>query len=171
MPEINRCGDSGKFISLDVGCGLLKEGTVNIDLNPNVSPNAVCDMRYLPFRPAVFSSVNFNHSLEHTKSPSLALEEANRVLVREGIVNIKFPNYWSLLELYSLLRYRMHASSHRPEPLMRHKFNPSIPFIIGLLRKTGFKLLDLQKDVRKGRFQRHVPVWLHFDVICIGTKL
>lgn len=156
-------------ISLDIGCGLLKEGSVNVDLNLVVRPDVLCDMLFLPFRPNVFSLVNFNHSLEHTGLPLRALSEAFGVLTHGGTICIKFPNYWSLIELFFLVQHHRDVWQST-DKFMQHKFKPSVLQIIRLMRKAGFRIVFLEKDKKRGHFQRFIPLWLHRDVVCKGVK-
>ena len=64
---------------LDIGCGLRKEGTVNVDIDVKVRPDVRCDMYNLPFRENIFHEVILTQVLEHTSNPEKLLKEYWRV--------------------------------------------------------------------------------------------
>jgi ubiquinone/menaquinone biosynthesis C-methylase UbiE len=97
---------------LDVGCGLLPEGDVNVDLFTEPSrqrpqfnsslpkmPNFVkADAQHLPFKDCVFDVVQASHCIEHVPNPVALLDELVRVSKFKVIV--KCPHY--LGEAYSM---------------------------------------------------------------------
>jgi len=87
---------------LDSGCGNGKysppgDNIISLDFSRNaliLHPSklkVLGDMRYLPFRDAVFSSVLFMHSLDHlvAEERRAALNEGLRVLKPEGIMAVR----------------------------------------------------------------------------------
>lgn len=84
---------------LSIGCGEKREGTVNVDINPAVGPDVVCDGLFLPFRNETFDKCILRHVLEHTLQPDELLAECNRVLKTEGLIYVTFPNFASFTVL------------------------------------------------------------------------
>lgn len=99
---------------LDIGCGDIPHGSVNIDLlkegsnrahrahdfNPRQIPNFVkADAAHLPFKDHSFDYVYCSHLLEHVQDIDLCLEEFGRVARRAIIIRV--PCY--LFELLSWL--------------------------------------------------------------------
>jgi len=94
----NQLGSQPGLI-LDVGCGDLPRGNVNVDrfvkrsihrssdLNPKKIPNFIlADSRYLPFRNACFRKVVSYQTIEHVPTPELMLYEMVRVSTRRVLV-------------------------------------------------------------------------------------
>ncbi len=99
---------------LDVGCGHIWRGDVNVDLEPKSSlhrspnqnrlddedldvksiPNfVVADASHLPFRDGVFSEYFSSHTIEHCKQPIMFFSEMVRVLMSGGKITIICPFY------------------------------------------------------------------------------
>lgn len=106
-------GKEEEKMILDVGCGSVPRGTVNLDIamgetphlgdlygiNNKIMPrsitNFVCgDAHYLPFKDSVFSKVICHHTLEHLDNPTLALKEMARVT--NGEIEVIVP--WQFCE-------------------------------------------------------------------------
>jgi predicted SAM-dependent methyltransferase len=91
---------SWKLFSLDVGCGTRKRGKVNVDINPEVKPDVVCDARFLPFKNKTFEKVYAFNVLEHIKEYPQALSEICRVCNRKVIIRFdkiyNLGNWWTL---------------------------------------------------------------------------
>jgi SAM-dependent methyltransferase len=88
-----------KGLVLDVGCSdgfltYVHEPTIGVDAVPNSCPFplVLADMHALPFKDSTFNVVVMNHVCEHSATPSLALKEIRRILVRGGILAITVPN-------------------------------------------------------------------------------
>jgi len=106
-------------LTLDVGCGVRPQGTVNVDIyigasnpytkmpsitNPKKIPNFVkADGQFLPFRSNIFDEVYCFHVIEHVENPYLLLRELLRVA--RGTVHIKTPHR---LSKYSKTPYHKH---------------------------------------------------------------
>ena len=84
---------------LDIGCGLRKDGTVNVDLNRNVEPTIVCDIHFLPFGKEAFDKVILKAVVEHTLNPDLLVEGCYEVLKHNGLIIASFPNFASFTVL------------------------------------------------------------------------
>ena len=80
---------------LDVGCGLRKDGTINIDSDVSVRPDILCDMLHLPFRENSFDKIILRWVVEHTLNPDLLITESHKVLIPKGVMEISFPNFAS----------------------------------------------------------------------------
>ena len=98
------------FIILDVGCGTMPKGDVNVDFfrgddfNPQTGdqvqgafmsrekiPNfVIADASCLPFKDESFNVVFSSHTIEHVEDPLLVLKEMCRVAKRKVIV--RFPH-------------------------------------------------------------------------------
>jgi hypothetical protein len=87
---------------LDVGCGEVPLGDVNVDryryvqakdrTNVRTRVDLICDAHFLPFRDRSFREVYSSHVIEHVDSPSRLLREAERVAERK--VTIRCPSRW-----------------------------------------------------------------------------
>ncbi|TLX66112.1 MAG: class I SAM-dependent methyltransferase [Thaumarchaeota archaeon] len=102
---------------IDVGCGTRPQGNVNCDLfveglHRDVTsdkidyrkiPNfVICDGSYLPFATGSFKIAKSNHTIEHTETPYLFLQELRRVSKRIEM-NVPF-GCW-----YDWLWFRVHG--------------------------------------------------------------
>jgi len=98
---------------LDIGCsqgqityrmGQVFKSVIGVDLNnedwkPKSSLHFIqADACRLPLGAGVFDVVIMNHTLEHTASPQLLMDEIWRVLRRNGVCYLACPNRFSLLE-------------------------------------------------------------------------
>jgi len=88
---------------LNIGCGTMKEGTVNVDINPAVKPDAVCDGHFLPFKDETFNKCILRHVLEHTMKPDQLLNECCRTLKTNGLIRVTFLNFASFTVLHDWL--------------------------------------------------------------------
>jgi len=88
---------------LDIGCGVKKEGTVNVDVNSAVKPDIVCDGHSLPFKDESFDECILKHMLEHSVKPSRLISECSRILRRDGLLFVTFPNFASFTVLLEWL--------------------------------------------------------------------
>ena len=107
-------------MKLDIGCGALPKGDVNVDLyvgrtphseekwtiEPQTIPNFVrCDANYLPFRDKAFSECVISHVLEHDGvRPIKVIKETLRVT--KGDIEIRVPHrIWDRGRIRSHARY------------------------------------------------------------------
>jgi SAM-dependent methyltransferase len=88
-------------LSLDVGCGKLKRGTIGVDLDRNSVADVISDAHHLPFKEACFSKVVSITVLEHSPNPLEFLKEQYRVLKPNGTVEVTTDNAqyfaWSVM--------------------------------------------------------------------------
>ena len=82
-----------EYMRLDVGCGIIGKGLVNIDLFINAPEHrsggliniketnnfVLCDVHYSPFRNKVFRCARIIHVLEHLNNPIMGLKEISRI--------------------------------------------------------------------------------------------
>lgn len=158
---------------LDVGCGLKREGDVNIDINPDVRPDVVSDFRFLPFKDEVFDLTIFNHSLEHVPDPSSALNEANRVLKERAILKVKFPNHLSVASLLELLKGRPFWCVERADHWFdRHWSFLTSPQMVLTFIKHGFRPVRFEADARYFKRYRALKiVYRLFPFLCPDVSL
>jgi ubiquinone/menaquinone biosynthesis C-methylase UbiE len=104
---------------LDVGCGYLPRGDVNVDLyvkpsihrsialNTKQIPNFVlADSQHLPFKNACFDKVLSSHVIEHVDKPMLMLQEMVRVSNR--YVLVRCPHRLKIT--FHGIRYKAHKN-------------------------------------------------------------
>jgi len=88
---------------LSIGCGPKKEGTINVDINPAVEPDVVCDGNFLPFKSKTFDKCILSHVLEHMLNPNQLMSESYRILKENGLIFVSFPNFASFTVLLEWL--------------------------------------------------------------------
>jgi len=127
-----KISSKNKF-SLDIGCGINHFASVNIDLNPQCSPDIVADVIHLPFKSSIFEQVFFMEIIEHLnkKYESKALKEINRVLFQSGELILTTPNNNPLFTFLDPARY-----------LIGHRHYKKIE-ISNLLEVNGFEILNI----------------------------
>ena len=83
---------------LNIACGDNKwEGFINIDMNPELKPDLVCDIRTesLPYEDGTVDDIWFCHAIEHIEKrahPNVVSEFA-RVLKKEGSLYMSWPDF------------------------------------------------------------------------------
>jgi len=95
--EILNC--SSEKVGLHLGCGSTKiQNFVNVDKNPNVSPNIIWDLNHypLPFNDDTFEIVIAISIIEHLDNFFSIMGEIHRVTKKNGIVLILVPHFSSL---------------------------------------------------------------------------
>ena len=82
-------------INLNVGCGKDKrKGFINIDKNPNLNPDKVCDIeKGLPFKDKFFDYILCSQVLEHIKNLDFVMKEIYRIAKPNAIIHIEVPYY------------------------------------------------------------------------------
>jgi len=93
-------------ITLDIGCGDVKCGTIGIDTRRTSCVDIVADAYNLPFRDYTFDRVYMYEVLEHLRSPLDALNEAHRVLDHGGLILCSTPNVYWIGRIVRILRNR-----------------------------------------------------------------
>lgn len=135
---------------LDVGCGDIPKGDVNVDLflepihrdsshimEPRNIPNfVVADTHHLPFRNNTFETVYSSHLLEHCLHPLDVLKEFERV--SKSTVLLKIPS-----ALHYRDRQQVHIYSWTPNAF-RH------------FCELVFKTVDIYATNRKMRAIKHI---------------
>lgn len=140
---------------LDVGCGSMPKGDVNVDLlvqndewgravNPKAIPNLVkADARYLPFRFNSFELSIASHLIEHNKYPFWIIVEMLRVSKK---VRIIVPN--EILSFTDFIRPKKRAWVKK-----HHRWTPTLFKIVDLVRyfnhKIHLRLLEYDIEVWK----------------------
>lgn len=158
---------------LDVGCGLKREGDVNIDINPDVKPDVLSDFRFLPFRRGTFDVVSFNHSLEHVPDPPLALAESSRILKKGGILKVKFPNHFSIASLLEILERKsfwcVKRADHWFDCHWSFLFSPQMTLVF---IQNGFIPIKFEPDRRYFKRHRIIKiVYMFFPFLCPDVTL
>ncbi len=90
-----------------------------------------------PFRSSSFQLVIYWHVLEHLADPAASLQQAGKVLAKEGILCVSVPNissYQAKVKLWTWF--------HLDVP--RHLFHFSKNGIIQLLEQNGFEIINVQ---------------------------
>jgi ubiquinone/menaquinone biosynthesis C-methylase UbiE len=82
-----------RLVILDVGCGNVPNGHVNLDLFYYGKGNnfVVGEAHHLPFKDHTFIKVYSKHCLEHLENPLAFFKEAKRVLIKGGTLECVYP--------------------------------------------------------------------------------
>jgi len=78
---------------LNIGCGNLKISSndsyvINVDIDPSVRPDIICDALRLPFKDDVFDIIFAFDILEHVTNPAALISEMERVCKSNGNIVI-----------------------------------------------------------------------------------
>jgi len=121
------------MLTIDVGCGTRKLGTINVDINRNCKPDVICDIHHLPFLDRQFEIVYCFHVLEHEGvNPLRAIHELKRI--SNGIIQIQVPHWLSL--------NAKKDETHKNFQVMKRKFWLQFnPFLIPVDYTSIFPLL------------------------------
>lgn len=84
-------------IRVNIGCGLLKQpGYVNLDIDPGVKPDVVCDIEEgIPFKDSSVKEIICHDVFQQISTPKkliFVLNEFWRILEKDGVVIIRVPN-------------------------------------------------------------------------------
>lgn len=161
LRKLEDCNVSDKKI-LDVGCGigrLLRNIICNIKVGIDPSSKALQiasknDKGYclcataenLPFESENFDIVLFLEVVEHTSNPKMVLNEINRVLKKDGLLILSFPNYVHILWLFVRIASEIF---NKPgwinlQPIDRIFFYPQIR---EMLANSGFKVIEIKGTI------------------------
>jgi len=132
------CGTSYYTGSNAVGIDLDKELLSRADLAHKV----LASYTHVPFRNEMFDAVVMCHSLEHTNFPEHPLNEAYRILKKDGIIGISVPNLRSVHAIFRLV-FQGILKFIAPDHLTA--FSPQR--LKGFLEKCGFRLIDESGDI------------------------
>ena len=148
---------------LDVGCGkgLLFENVANsdeskllvgVDLIKNHKGKyhrVAADATNLPFKNSAFSLITAFSLIEHI--PKIQRDqfykEMKRVIKKEGIFVIQFPNRYFIIESHTYLPFfgflpsTMHSFAYRGG----YVSVPSLKVVVSSLRECGFEICNLEK--------------------------
>ena len=137
------------MLSLDVGCGDHKHGSIGVDRRRGTSADVVCDVHHLPFKDACFDSVTSINVLEHSPNPLFFLKEQYRVLRPKGTVLAGTDNAqyytWAVMQPgHGGIRHEdydeEHVAIYYPKNVSR------------LLQHAGFKVTGWQPIYRNSKF-------------------
>ncbi len=114
----------------------------------------ICQLEQFEY-PKKFSMIHMSHVLEHIPNPVEWLEKAKQLLDNRGVLVINIPNKFSLTRriqhaLYKL-RLKKQFSSKWKDPFITpdHLFEPTIPAMHFVLKKTGYQVLEYYTYSRK----------------------
>lgn len=137
-----------KDVKLNLGCGAKKkEGFINIDINHSLNPNIVLDLNSspYPFKNNSISHIYAAQVAEHLEIHLIDfLKEAYRILRPEGILEIIFPNMFSLK---NRIRYLFGVINTSPEWNPHHIKLIHGSYILSLLRHIGFEPKIFHKNL------------------------
>lgn len=81
---------------LNLGCGSFKkDGYLNIDINPNLSPDVTHDLNNIPypFPSDFFDIIEADHVLEHLENPLGIMKEIHRISKKDAKLIIRVPHF------------------------------------------------------------------------------
>jgi len=86
------------ILRLNIGCGAdKKEGYINIDVNPEVSPDLIMDIKtdYFPYEAKSVQTIVMLHCLEHLEYHTWdhVFMEFNRILKDNGGIILAYPEF------------------------------------------------------------------------------
>lgn len=102
----------GHSMKLNLGCGMIhKDGYVNIDIDPGVNPDMVCDLGNEPllFDDGSVDSVYSNHFFEHLdfSEADYLIRELYRVCKPGAVIEFCCPHYLSPVAYQHLHKQRI----------------------------------------------------------------
>jgi len=142
---------------LDVGCGDVPKGDVNLDLfYYGRGANFVFgEAQHLPFKDGSFTKVYSKHCLEHLDNPLSFFIEAKRVLSKDGVLECIYPTDTMLTKktLHNLLNLQLSSSFKWKRKLTGaeninyggHKWQLPDDRVRKSLQKAGFKKVEFEK--------------------------
>jgi ubiquinone/menaquinone biosynthesis C-methylase UbiE len=142
---------------LDVGCGDVPKGDVNLDLfYYGRGKNFVFgEAHHLPFKDETFTKVYSKHCLEHLASPLAFFAEARRVLRKGGVLECVYPTDTMLTKktIHNLVNLHWSSAFKWKRKLTGadkinyggHKWQLPDDRVSNLLQKAGFKEVDFQR--------------------------
>lgn len=145
------------MVILDVGCGDVPTGDVNLDLfYYGKGQNFVLgEAHHLPFKDHTFTKVYSKHNLEHLENPFLFFVEAKRVLREGGVIECVYPSDALLtkktmhnilnLQLSSAFRWKSKVTGNEKINYGGHKWQLPNDRVFRLLLKAGFDEINFHK--------------------------
>lgn len=124
---------------LEIGCGRKRspDATISIDVDRKSLCDIVADAHNLPFKDGFFTKTVMYEVLEHLSNATLALQEVNRVLDKNGQLELSIPNalYWRTI-LRWIYKGKISVSSEHINAWL-------VPEIDNLLTKTCFNIVKV----------------------------
>lgn len=153
-------------LALDLGCGKNKHaGAIGLDMNAGL--DGLVDVIYevksrqlLPFRDNTFSRIYMIDFIEHMNDIPWVLSEVHRVATKDGVVEIRFPHYSSVIaysDVTHIHKLALHALDH---------FDPSTSFGKRysyhkfFSRNFPFKITNIQPEFVDVPFPRSIIAYL-----------
>ncbi|MEM2249911.1 MAG: methyltransferase domain-containing protein [Candidatus Bathyarchaeia archaeon] len=139
------------MLSLDIGCGKLKLGDVNVDISRDVEPDVIADGCHLPFKNWVFGKVFCSEVIEHVENPLLLLREAYRVLMPNGTLVLSTPNP------YLWIRFLKEIFTGKPRVEPSHIIAFTKSELKSIIEKAGFKVAYIEYRNSPWYLKRRTP--------------
>ncbi len=175
---------------LHVGCGPKREDAlmpalrgpdwqeVRLDLNPDVQPDMVADIRDMqPVQDASMDAVWSSHNIEHLYPHDVprALSEFYRVLKEGGILVLALPDMQRVAAFVAagMLEEPLYNSPAGPISAidMMYGFRPSMAAgNLFMAHKTAFTALSLAKALLEAGFSDVSVVRRGFDLEAVGVR-
>jgi ubiquinone/menaquinone biosynthesis C-methylase UbiE len=142
---------------LDVGCGDVPKGDVNLDLFYYMkAPNFVFgEAHHLPFKNESFIKVYSKHCLEHLEDPLVLFQEAKRILKKGGVLECTYPTdslltkktIHNLINLHwsSAFKWRRKVTGCDRINYGGHKWQLSDNGVLKLLHAAGFTEVEFKR--------------------------
>jgi ubiquinone/menaquinone biosynthesis C-methylase UbiE len=142
---------------LDVGCGDVPKGDVNLDLFYYMrGQNFVFgEAHHLPFKNESFIKVHSKHCLEHLENPLAFFQEAKRILKKGGVLECTYPTdslltkktIHNLINLHwsSAFKWKRKVTGRDKINYGGHKWQLSDIGVLKLLQVAGFKKVRFEK--------------------------
>ena len=142
---------------LDVGCGDVPKGDVNLDLfyYGRGKNFVIGDAHHLPFKDEAFGTVYSKHCLEHLENPLFFFEEAKRILKKDGVLECIYPTDTMLTKktIHNLLNMRWSSAFKWKRKVTGadkinyggHKWQLHDDRVLKLLKKAGFQKVEFER--------------------------
>jgi ubiquinone/menaquinone biosynthesis C-methylase UbiE len=143
--------------TLDVGCGDVPKGNVNLDLfYYGKGDNFVFgEAHHLPFKNETFVKVYCKHCLEHLENPLVFFGEAKRILRKGGVLECVYPTdtlltkktIHNLLNLHwsSAFKWKRKVTGADKINYGGHKWQLPDGRVLKLLKKAGFEKVQFER--------------------------
>ncbi len=142
---------------LDVGCGDVPKGDINLDLfYYGRGKNFIFgEAHHLPFKNESFLKVYSKHCLEHLENPLVFFREAYRVLKKEGIFECVYPTdtlltkktIHNLINMHwsSAFKWKSKVTGAEKINYGGHKWQLSDRRVVKLLHAAGFNKVEFRR--------------------------
>jgi len=170
---------------LDVGCGDVPKGDVNLDVFFYVKCEnfIIAEAHHLPFKDGVFEKVYSKHCLEHLENPLKFFKVAKRILKNGGTLECIYPTdtmmtkktIHNLLNLHwsSAFKWKSKVTGTEKISYGGHKWQMPDDTTGEFLRKAGFKKIvfhkirfptlrtDIDRTQKKWKtaLNKYLPTW------------